>query len=245
MKEFISWSGDRSKAMAEALKTWLGDVFQGDHVFMSEHDVDAGARWGYQISDELASSDFGIICLTPENQKADWLLFEAGALSKAVETARVVPYRLGVKATDVDGPLAQFQGVDADETGTFKLLESINSVRESKLPKDQLERSFKKWWPDLQNQLSTIPPQSESTPQRPERDLLEEILQIARTLQQQPPVGITLDVSGETPAGPGELTEGVHLGGGIIDLGDRISIGGVILPKRGAKRTAKGSPRNE
>jgi len=190
MRVFISWSGVRSKVMATALKTWLSDVFQDVHTWMSEHDLDAGMQWSSHLSEQLEAASFGILCLTPDNLTSPWLLFEAGALSKIVKSARVVPYRLALKATDVGYPLAQFQGVDADEDGTFKLLQSLNSSREVPLPDERLKRLFNKWWPDLQKQLQGVPShQSETTQKRTERSLLEEILQLVRQQSQvaQPP----------------------------------------------------------
>ncbi len=172
--------------MAIALKSWLSDVFQGVDVFMSDHDIDAGSRWLSDLNSELEASNFGIICLTPENMNSAWILFEAGALSKAIKNARVIPYRLELKPTDVTGPLAQFQGVDADEAGTFRLLQSINNTREFILPDNHLRRAFEKWWPDLQKQLSDIPDPKDSPPkERTALDLLEEVLRLVRNLQPQ------------------------------------------------------------
>jgi hypothetical protein len=181
MKVFISWSGDRSKSIARALKVWLTDVFSDVQPWMSDHDINAGSRWGTELNRELKVIHFGILCLTPENLKSSWLLFEAGSLAKALEEARVVPYLYNLTAADVGFPLAQFQGVNADEEGTRKLLQSLNSARESTFTSEKLERTFKKWWPDLQSQLEKIPSiNSGSEPQRSDRSLIEEILQFAR-----------------------------------------------------------------
>ncbi len=117
MKVFISWSGDRSKTIANALKPWLKDVFQGIGVWMSDHDIRAGARWSSALGGELEAAKFGIICLTPENLKSHWLTFEAGALSKSINESSVVPYRFQLRTADVGPPLSQFQGVDANEEG--------------------------------------------------------------------------------------------------------------------------------
>ena len=88
---FISWSGQRSKALALQLHDWLKAVVQRANPWMSERDIGAGQRWNEQISARLKDTHFGIICLTPENLNAPWLLFEAGAVAKALDLARVVP----------------------------------------------------------------------------------------------------------------------------------------------------------
>lgn len=180
MRVFVSWSGERSKMIASALKHWLPDVFQGLHVWMSDHDIQAGARWGSELGGELEICNFGIICLTPENLESQWLTFEAGALSKAIKDSRVAPYRFQLRASDVGPPLSQFQGVDANEEGTLKLTISINDALGKPLPDDEkIRRTFKHWWPDLQNLLMRIP-RTEAREIRDDRDLLEEILEIVR-----------------------------------------------------------------
>jgi TIR domain len=183
MKIFISWSGERSRQVASLLKAWLPDVFQDVAVWMSDHDLDAGARWVSVLGTELEATDFGILCLTPENLSSAWLLFEAGSLSKSLNFSRVVPYRLELVATEVRYPLAQFQGVDANPEGTFKLLNSINNERSSQLSDDRLQRLFAKWWPDFQSQLELIGPPTEFVSKRSDRDILDEILGLLRKIE--------------------------------------------------------------
>jgi len=189
MKVFVSWSGDRSKVVAESLSKWLPDVFQDLTIWMSAHNIDAGQRWGRVLDEQLASTSFGILCLTPENISSPWLLFEAGALSKVIAEAKVVPYLFQVSTTDVPYPLAQFQGVEATSGGTINLLQSINSSLERSLPADRLERLFQKWWPDLESELKSVAADPKRTlpQQRSERALLEEVLQTVRNLSRVSP----------------------------------------------------------
>src|SRR5438876_7271285 len=95
MNVFISWSGDRSKKLASALSELLPKALSNLNVWMSD-DIEAGTPWGEELNRKLETSNFGVLCLTPENSNAPWLLFEAGALAKAVSGSRVVPYRLGL-----------------------------------------------------------------------------------------------------------------------------------------------------
>lgn len=160
MKVFVSWSGTRSRLIARELSAWLKDVFQGIETWMSEADIKAGARWADKLSEELQRSNFAVMCLTPENMGSPWMLFEAGAISRSVEHGGVVPYCYQLGIAEVAFPLSQFQGVVADREGTYKLLESINAIRQRTLPADQLMRTFERWWPDLEARLAEVPAES-------------------------------------------------------------------------------------
>lgn len=104
MKLFICWSGERSREIAVFLRNWLPTVHQNIEPFMSEEDVGSGTRWRGSLVSELATTEFGIICLTPDNLTAPWLHFEAGALSK-LPKARVSPVLYQLKPSDIRGPL--------------------------------------------------------------------------------------------------------------------------------------------
>lgn len=145
MNVFISWSGDRSQRLAKALAMLLPDILQDVKPWMSDDDIRAGSRWGNEVNQHLQEGNFGVLCLTPENIGAPWLLFEAGSLAKSIANAKVVPYRLGLGAADVPYPLAQFQGVDADESGTRKLVSALNSALSSSITDERLARVFQRW----------------------------------------------------------------------------------------------------
>lgn len=114
MKIFVSWSGGRSRAVAEALRDWLPLVLPDADPWMSASDIHPGVKGLPEISEVLNNSNLGIICLTRENITAPWILFEAGALSKTLRESLVCPYLLDLVPTDVKGPLAQFQAVVAN-----------------------------------------------------------------------------------------------------------------------------------
>src|SRR5579863_4546010 len=109
MDIFISWSKDRSRKAAEALHGWLPLVINAIKPWLSANDIDKGARWSADVASRLEKARFGIICLTPGNLHSDWILFEAGALSKTLQNSRVCPLLFGLQPADVKGPLAQFQ----------------------------------------------------------------------------------------------------------------------------------------
>jgi hypothetical protein len=128
MKVFISWSGERSGRVATALRDWLPRVIQAVEPWISSGSIEPGVRWSDALAEALDGLDYGILCLTPENLKSEWILFEAGALSKTVSKSRVMPYLLGFEPHQLEGPLAQFQAARADKAGTLRILNSLNSV---------------------------------------------------------------------------------------------------------------------
>jgi hypothetical protein len=155
---FLSWSGPRSRAVASALHDWLPYVINALRPWMSAVDIESGQRWNAQIASQLAESAVGILCLTKENTAAPWLLFEAGALSKALDNAFVCPYLLNHAPSAISGPLAQFQAVMADKAGTKRLLQTLNrALGSGGLSDARLERGFETWWPELERTLASIP----------------------------------------------------------------------------------------
>lgn len=181
MKVFISWSEARSKAVAEALYSWLPTIIQPVRPWMSEHDIDKGTRGLPAISRQLEETQFGIICLTPENLGAPWLLFEAGALSKSQDQARVWTFLYGLEHTDIRGPLAQFQHTKMGMDDVQRLLRAINTAQgEPLITERQLDTAFNRGWAEFERQLKAIPASQEVVPERTERDMIKEILEIVR-----------------------------------------------------------------
>ncbi|MEE8585331.1 MAG: toll/interleukin-1 receptor domain-containing protein [Acidobacteriota bacterium] len=181
MKIFISWSGGRSKAVALRLHEWLKTVVQRADPWMSDRDLEAGQRWNEEISHRLKDTHFGIICLTPENLQAPWLLFEAGALAKAVDAARVVPVLFGVPRANLTFPLAQFQAVDSDEAGLRSLASAVNTaLGPERLEPMTLNNLFNALWADLRNALASIPAPGTGEAdglKRTDRQLLEDLVE--------------------------------------------------------------------
>ena len=61
--------------MANALREWLPNLIQTIQPWMSDSDIDKGARWSSDIVSKLDESVVGIIYLTPENLEAPLELF--------------------------------------------------------------------------------------------------------------------------------------------------------------------------
>lgn len=186
MKVFICWSGETSKRLGEVFRDWLPTVIQAIKPYFSPQDVDKGARWYPEISKELEQCMAGIICLTRENLEAPWIMFEAGALSKNVERSRLVPLLFGIDPADIKGPLIQFQAAPFSKDEIKKLMKALNSaLGENGLNAAMLDSVFEKWWPDLEPKIKAVlkeDKQQERVVKRSDRELLEEILGITRSL---------------------------------------------------------------
>ena len=188
MKVFISWSGYRSRELAAALTDWLPNVINAVEPFFSE-DMDKGIDWMSEITGELTATAFGIVCLTPENSTAPWLLFEAGALFKALPGGKqhVVPIALGFSSKgDIKPPLSSLNGMLAEKSDFLGLVKTINKFAKPSLDDARLENVFEKWWRDLEVKIEAIleqePPTGPAPSERTVDDKLDELLQITRSL---------------------------------------------------------------
>lgn len=185
MKVFISWSGHRSGALAEALHAWLPLVIQDVEPWLSRKDLDKGARWALEIAKELEGSKVGIICLTPENLDRPWILFESGALSKTLESTHVCTYLFELEASMIQPPLGQFQSTTVEKEDTRKLVHTINGAKPKPVDRARLDELFDALWPKLEAKIQAIPDASAPTPKpRDERDVLQEILGSVRRLEE-------------------------------------------------------------
>jgi len=183
MKIFISWSGERSKALAIALKEWIPLILQYAQPWVSEKDISAGDRWAQAVSGELESSNFGILCITPENLSSEWILFEAGALSKSMLDAKVIPLLFGLELSDLSGPLSQFQALKIDQKGIMDVITAINAVSETKASETTINQLVPAIWPQLQQKIDDIPGKAPAGKHiRPTGEILEELVSQVRGL---------------------------------------------------------------
>src|SRR6266481_990168 len=182
---FISWSGERSRHVAEALRAWLPMVLQASKPFMSKRDIDKGSRWHVELAKALEVTRVGIICLVPENQTASWLLFEAGALSKTLDRGtRVCTYLLaGLQPQDVTRPLGEFQATKAEKEETRQMIQDINKYLGSPVSELHLNGTFIALWPRLEVELASLPaPESAIPAKRLVDDIVAEILEQTRSM---------------------------------------------------------------
>jgi hypothetical protein len=187
VKVFLSWSGDRSRNIAETLRDTLPLLMNAVRPWMSELDIDKGERWNAVLTEVLDSTKVGIFCLTPSNINRPAILFEAGAISKSVTDARVCVLLEKMQPSDLRWPWSQFQCTKLhDQKDMFKMLSDVNKwlgeAGEPALGPDQFAKQLTMWWPEFQKELAAKPAEQEvSVPARSEKDMLVEVLDLLRS----------------------------------------------------------------
>lgn len=182
-KIFISWSGELSRKLANEISSFLPAVIQSVETYFTPEDIAKGARWESDIARELDECQIGLICLTKDNLAKPWILFEAGALSKAFQKARVCTVLFNVDQADVTPPLSMFQHTKFEREEFKKLFETINDAIDNKLKDFALSKAFDTYWPKFEEpvkEILTAHPDSQAPTRRGEREILEEILELSR-----------------------------------------------------------------
>jgi hypothetical protein len=191
MKVFLSWSGQVSKNIAEALKEWIPLVIPTVTPWVSSRDIEKGTRPEEVLSSTLEDTDAGIVCLTAQNLSAPWILFEAGALAKKVSGSRLWTLLFNLDPADVAPPLGQLQHTKFEEKDFRQMVESVSRFAEKNgQSAPYVGKQFDRWWPDLKERVDGFLGGEEGSktakaPQRTDRLLLEEMLEIVRSLQKR------------------------------------------------------------
>lgn len=186
MKVFISWSGLLSQKIAELLKNWLEQCIQSIEAFYSSEDIEKGDLWNAKVTSELRDTNFGIVCLTKDNINAPWIHFEAGALSKMLDS-RVATLAINIPFSDIKGPLSTFQATKIEKDDMHKLLKAINNAQDKPLTEEKLKNTFEAFWGKFENDFMEIISQEtekedkKSTPKINVAEAVEEILQLVRS----------------------------------------------------------------
>ncbi|AEW01031.1 hypothetical protein A4D02_13810 [Niastella koreensis] len=189
MKVFISWSGERSRQVAELLNVWIQCVLQAVDPWLSTKDIDKGSLWFSEITNQLSSTQNGIVCLTKANLSNPWILFESGALAKGLTSNRVYIFLVDLKPNDVKDPLAQFNHTMPSREGVFQLIRSINNgLGEKALRENIIANVYETYWPQFEKGFKEIlsnTPEEEIKEERPKEDLLNEILYSVRAIDKR------------------------------------------------------------
>lgn len=188
MNIFISWSGDLSKQIGEIFKDWMPTVIQSIKPYFTPSDIEKGSRWENEISKKLSECSTGIIILTKENLKSQWMMFEAGALSNKLDKSRVCPILIEVDNTELTGPLSTFQTTKFSKEDIKQLMLNVNKqCGDNKLTDKVFEEVFKVFWPHLEEKVNNVIEKNIQnkdivSTERSDRELLEEVLELSRMM---------------------------------------------------------------
>lgn len=186
MKVFISWSGN-SKGVAQAIHKALPTLFDRANPWISTANR-SGSIWLPEIDKQLSDTDFGIVCVTKENQHAPWLNFEAGALSRRVDAKRELMPVLLIDfdaMNEVEGPVTGFQMQMATLDGFFAIMKDLNSCELGPNINEKILRSrVELAWIEIEKEVRKVKESQSSTQveARTDSDKIDEVLDVVRGL---------------------------------------------------------------
>ncbi|MFA3899045.1 MULTISPECIES: toll/interleukin-1 receptor domain-containing protein [Rhodococcus] len=170
LKIFVSWSGDLSQRVGDAIRKSLDLLGEGFDPWTSVRDIHFGDTNIEAIRDQLGNSHVGIFILTRENQHADWINYEAGALSmhKGDLKRRVVPLLIDMeKMYELEGPLRGYQGFVLDEENWLTLLDQLIGLTNMKqsVVMDRYDLQKTTFWAEIEkikaDTPAPVPPKTE------------------------------------------------------------------------------------
>lgn len=186
MKVFISWSGN-SKGVAQAINKSLPSLFDDASPWIST-DNRSGSIWLPAIDEQLSDTDFGIICVTKENQEAPWLNFEAGALSRRVDAKRELMPVLLIDfegMSEVGGPIAGFQMQMATLDGFFTVMKDLNACELGPQINERILRvRVEAAWKEIEKEVIKVKESRSSSMMevRSDSEKIDEVLDVVRGL---------------------------------------------------------------
>lgn len=207
MDVFVSWSGEKSKALAAALAHWVPNIVQAVTPWLSVDSVTSGVRWTPELTRKLEATNFGILAITPSSVNEPWLVYEAGALTKMAD-AKVVPVVMGVSKA-IAGPLGQFQARDVSRQDLLALCNDLNAAcGGAAIAEARISEQFDRCWEgfesalDAANAIADGKPEPARSSRRSDPDMIEEILLRVRDLRSSP--------AGLAEHSPRRLVDAIH-----------------------------------
>jgi len=155
---FCSWSGNQSKALAIEFKRRVETLWEPKlNFWISEEAITPGSISMEVLISQLNSARYGIAFITPENMDSKWIYFESGAISTKLGDKFLCPYLFGVTTEEINKtPLGNFQSLNGDRLGTFKLVQKLNQLADHPMVAKNLELIFGDIWNDLEVKYQNI-----------------------------------------------------------------------------------------
>lgn len=170
-KIFVSWSSDRGRKLAEALKETILDDSELDP-WVSSHNLDAGAPWFEEIERAANECEIAIGCITPGAGQRPWVNFEAGMLFGKLRNFKALLFNEELK-----GPLANLQSLDGTSREQLeRLLKTLLSNPE------RAARHLNRVYPDWSRRVQEVftDPKSEHEIRQSAEGLRDSVLVLSR-----------------------------------------------------------------
>jgi len=125
MQVYISWLGQKSYKLSLLVRDLLRKITPGLEVFISSEDNLDGSRWSTDHARILNEVTFCILCVDRINYLSPWLLFELGAIAKAIDNKNIRILLQQLHSSTLEGPLSLFSPFSVDKTEFQKLIEDL------------------------------------------------------------------------------------------------------------------------
>jgi len=155
-KIFLGWSGSRSKAIAEIVRTFIEVLVPRVTIFFSPSDIDKGSKWRGAVAQELQDCDVGVWCLTRRSLKSTWVPYEAGAISKAAAPKLVCPVLFGMSSKLLPSPLSDFHATTFEKSDLWRLIKELTQLPKSDVDTETLRERFDGLWGGLEKEVAAV-----------------------------------------------------------------------------------------
>lgn len=151
---FLSWSGQRSQALALFFSKWLPRVIQVAKPFYSDEEIPKGTTGYEKIREALKTSSFGVAFITRENSQALWIHSEIGALWG--DKKECSPFMIDGDIGEIKGLIPTIQQTKPDRDDVLRLIHSIRDILIPSLSDEVVDRAFEREWSDLDKKIKEV-----------------------------------------------------------------------------------------
>lgn len=151
---FLSWSGNKSKDMAQIFSYYLPYILQGRTCFFSPDEIPKGVGWYQYIGEALKNAECGIVFLTRDNISNPWILFEGGGL---FSKGRVNVLLCDMGKEDANNHIwANINLTSVDEAEVYKMIQSLYASTRLEFSEDVLKANFNRYWPTMKEAFDKV-----------------------------------------------------------------------------------------
>lgn len=111
------------------------------NVWVSSEDIHLGQDWRKTLRDALDTSNYAVLCVTPQNVDSPWIAMETGAIAmKSEQGFFAVPVLFGLEERDLPSHLSGFQSIEASKANLIRLANEIRNHVKSRTDSTVFER---------------------------------------------------------------------------------------------------------